>query len=138
MKETTSTIVKKKILLIEDNIDTQLIYKVYLREKYDIEIAGNAENGLKLLNEKPFNLVVLDINLPGKISGSDLLQELKNNPGFPDAPVLVVTAYAQKSDKEKFMAQGADDYLSKPVNKDEFLERVSHLISAREEKVPRD
>lgn len=138
MKESTGHVVKKKILLIEDNIDTQLIYKVYLREIYDLEIAANAESGLKLLNEKQFDLVVLDINLPGKLSGSDVLQEIKNGPGYPDVPVLVVTAYAMKSDMEKFISQGADDYLAKPVNKDDFLERVGGLLPASEENIIQD
>lgn len=138
MKESTGHVVKKKILLIEDNIDTQLIYKVYLREIYDLEIAANAESGLKLLNEKQFDLVVLDINLPGKLSGSDVLHEIKNGPGYPDVPVLVVTAYAMKSDMEKFISQGADDYLAKPVNKDDFLERVGGLLPANEENIIQD
>lgn len=132
MKDSTSAQIKKKVLLIEDNIDTQLIYKIYLRDNFDLDITNNGENGLKLLNENKYDLLILDINLPGKMNGSAVLHELKNNMNGNASPVLVVTAYAMKEDKEKFISQGADDYLSKPVNKDDFMAKVNKIISSRQ------
>lgn len=118
---------RKKILLIEDNFDTQLIFKIYLRNLFDIEITETAESGIELLRKNKYDLLVLDINLPGKLNGSAVLNELRNVMHKKDFPVLVVTAYAMKGDKEKFLEQGADDYLSKPVLKDDFLGRVKHF-----------
>jgi two-component system, sensor histidine kinase len=133
MKDSMSVSMKKKILLVEDNIDTQLIFKIYLRETFDLEVTNTGENGLKLLNENKYDLLILDINLPGKLDGSDVLQEIKNNMNKSSniSPVLVVTAYAMKEDKEKFISQGADDYLSKPVNREDFMNKVNEIIASR-------
>ena len=108
---------KKKILIIEDNIETQLIFKIYLRDKYLLEIADTAEKGLELLNKDNFDILLLDINLPGDLSGEDVIKKVKKNNKFEKMPVIVVTAYALKGDKEKYLGLGADEYISKPVNK---------------------
>lgn len=120
---------RKRILLIDDNHDTQLIFKIYLRNLYDVEITETAESGIELLKRNKYDLLVLDINLPGKLDGSAVLNELRNVMNKKDFPVLVVTAYAMKGDKEKFLKQGADDYLSKPVKKDDFMDRVKHFTA---------
>ena len=131
MNDAVSVETKKRILLIEDNIDTQLIYKVYLRELYEIDICSTGDSGLKCLNENEYDLLILDINLPGKINGSIILDEIRNNFQDKKLPVLVVTAYAMKTDKRKFLSQGADDYLPKPINKENFMNKVTQIISSR-------
>ena len=120
---------KKKILLIEDNIDTQLIYKIYLRNLFDIDVAETAESGINLFRENKYDLMILDINLPGKSNGISVLNEIRNNFKNHDFPVLVVTAYSMEGDREKFISQGADDYLSKPVNKDDFLNKINSFTT---------
>ncbi|MGA7837551.1 MAG: response regulator [Ignavibacteriaceae bacterium] len=131
MNDAVSVETKKRILLIEDNMDTQLIYKVYLRELYEIDICSTGDSGLKRLTENEYDLLILDINLPGKINGSIILDEIRNNFQDKKIPVLVVTAYAMKTDKRKFLSQGADDYLPKPINKEDFMNKVTQIISSR-------
>jgi CheY-like chemotaxis protein len=75
--------------------------------------------------------LILDINLPGKINGSIILDEIRTNLQNKRIPVLVVTAYAMKTDKEKFLSQGADDYLPKPINKENFMNKVTQIISSQ-------
>ena len=108
---------KKKILIIEDNSETQLIFKIYLRDKYDIDVADDAEKGIDLLRRNIYDLLLLDINLPGKLSGEDVLKEIRNGLNLSAFPVFVVTAYALKGDKEKFLQMGANKYIPKPVEK---------------------
>ena len=116
--------VRQKILLIEDNIDTQLMFKVYLRNSCDLDVTGTAEEGLGLLSEHNYDLLILDINLPGKMDGVAVLNEIRTNYKKKDLPILVVTAYATMGDKEKYLSQGASAFLSKPVLKDEFIDSV--------------
>lgn len=116
--------IRQKILLIEDNYDTQLIFKIYLRELYDMEVAGTAEDGIEMLRNNNYDLLVLDINLPGKLDGSAVLNELRNEMNKKDFPVLVVTAYAMSGDREKYIQQGANAYLPKPVRKDDFMDKI--------------
>lgn len=119
---------KKKILVIEDNIETQLVYKIYLRQAYEIEVAGDAVSGLELIKSKSFDLVLLDINLPGKLDGNDVLRIVKHEYKL-SLPIIVITAYAMKGDKEKFLSQGADDYISKPVEKPHLLKKIEEQLS---------
>ncbi len=119
---------KKKILVIEDNIESQLIYKVYLRTNYSVEFAETGEAGLDLIKNNYYDLLLLDINLPGKLNGEDVLnyvrKELKNS----EFPIIVITAYALKGDKEKFIQLGANNYLAKPIDKQVLLNEVAKLI----------
>ncbi len=108
---------KKKILIIEDNTETQLIFKIHLRDLYSLEIADNAEKGIGLLKENKYDLLILDINLPGKLDGEDVLKEIRSGMNLPNFPVVVITAYALREDKDKFLNLGASEYLSKPVEK---------------------
>ena len=120
---------RQKILLIEDNLDTQLIFRVYLRDQYSLEVADTAEMGIKLLRENNYDLLILDINLPGKLDGAAVLNELRNEMNKKDFPVLVVTAYAMDGDKEKYLEQGASDYLTKPVMKEDFMDRIRNITA---------
>lgn len=125
---TNTELEKKKILVIEDNIESQLIYKVYLRSNYSVEFADTGESGLELLKANRYNLLLLDINLPGQLNGEDVLKIIRNNLKIPDFPVIVITAYALKGDKEKFLQQGANNYLAKPVDKKVLLDEIAKLI----------
>ena len=119
---------RKRILVVEDNTETQLILKIYLRDFYEIDTVTSAVEGLKKINDSKYDLLVLDINLPGELDGNDVLIKLKDDPGHKMMPILVVTAYALKGDKEKYLAMGASAYLSKPVERQEILKVVKGLI----------
>jgi CheY-like chemotaxis protein len=120
---------KKRILIIEDNTETQLILKIYLRDLYDIHAVSTAAEGLKKVKENKYSLIVLDINLPGELNGNDVLLQLKKDPDYNSIPILVVTAYALKGDKENYLAMGANAYLSKPVDRKDILRSVEELIN---------
>jgi CheY-like chemotaxis protein len=120
---------KMRILIIEDNIESQLILKVYLRELYSVDIAEDAESGLGYIKANQYDLILLDINLPGKLNGEDVLKEVRSDSILKKLPVVVITAYALKGDKERFINQGASDYLSKPVEKQILRDTISKYLS---------
>ena len=119
---------KKKILIIEDNFETQLVFKIYLREFYEVEVSDNAETGLELIKNNRFDLLLLDINLPGKLDGNDVLRIVKHELKSK-LPLIVITAYAMKGDKENFLANGADCFIAKPVEKSLLLEKVKEYLA---------
>lgn len=120
---------RKRILIVEDNTETQLILKIYLRDSYDVDIVQTAVEGLKKIRKNQYALIILDINLPGEMDGNDVIKKVKNDPELNSIPILVVTAYALKGDKEKYLSMGASGYLAKPVDKKDILKITRELIT---------
>ena len=118
---------RKKILIIEDNLETQLIFKVYLRDYYDVDLNEEAEGGLDLITKNNYDLVLLDIHLPGKFDGIHVLKQVRAHLKLK-IPIIVVTAYAMKGDREKFLKLGASEYIAKPVSKVTLLTKVDTLL----------
>ncbi len=119
---------KKNVLVVEDNIESQLIFEIYLRDDYNVDTVGRGLDGLKSVQSKNFDLVVLDINLPGEIDGLRFITEVREKLKLVKLPILVVTAYALKGDRETSLGKGANDYMTKPINKELFLSKIKNLI----------
>ncbi len=120
---------RKKVLIVEDNTETQLILKIYLRDYYEIDTVQNASDALKYIRKNKYDLIILDINLPGEMDGNDVIVKVKSDPKSYPIPILVVTAYALKGDREKFLGMGANGYLAKPVDKKDILKTTGELIA---------
>lgn len=127
--DTSSKQERKRILIVEDNTETQLILKIYLRDFYEVDMVQTAVEGLKKIKKNNYALIILDINLPGELNGNDVIKKVKNDPETESIPILVVTAYALKGDKEKYLAMGADGYLPKPVDKNDILKITRELVT---------
>jgi len=118
--------VARKILLVED--EPSLVRTLSDRltsEGYEIEAAGEAEAALDLAVRQPFDLVILDIMLPGR-DGFEVCRELRQR-GF-DMPILMLTARSEVVDKVVGFKLGADDYLTKPFEMIELVARVEALL----------
>ena len=98
---------------------------IVLREKYQAEVAFDGEEGLDLALTEEYDLLILDIMLPG-LNGLQILKEVRKE-GF-QMPVLLLTAKSQLEDKVSGLDAGADDYLTKPFAPPELLARVRSLL----------
>lgn len=103
----------KTILLVDDDVILVEMYNERLKmEGFNVLIAKNGDEGLKLAKEKKPDLILLDIMMP-KINGLDVLRELKADSATKGIPVLLLTALIQESDRVKGLTEGADDYIVK-------------------------
>ena len=115
-----------KILLVDDNLSLlDQIRQILTSQRYIVETVSNGEEALDKLCENPFDLIILDIMMP-KMDGFTVLREMRQIK--IDAPVLMLTAKGDSTDKVKGLDLGADDYLSKPFSMDELLARVRALL----------
>jgi two-component system, OmpR family, copper resistance phosphate regulon response regulator CusR len=115
-----------RILVIEDESKVARAVRDGLRaEGYAVEIAGTGDEGLVMVGREPFDLVVLDLMLPG-LGGLDVLAELRG--AGLGTPVLVLTARDTVADRVSGLDAGADDYLVKPFAFAELLARVRALL----------
>ena len=112
---------KNKILVIEDDADINtLLKKILERAGYEAETAFSGTEGRLLLKLNTYDLVLLDLMLPG-LSGEELLTEIRKTLRMP---VIALTAKAGLSDKGNVLGSGADDYITKPFEKQELLARI--------------
>ncbi|MCF0054921.1 response regulator transcription factor [Dyadobacter sp. CY356] len=114
-----------QILLVED--DPKLagfIRKGFLGEQINLEIAYDGLMGKRLCEQRKFDAIILDVNLPG-INGFDLCRFIKDN--WPQTPVMMLTALGMLQDKVLGFKAGADDYLTKPFEFEELLLRIKAL-----------
>ena len=115
-----------RLLLVEDEASLALTLSDRLRaEGYEVEIRGDGESALELLDQRPMDLVVLDLMLPG-IDGFEVCRELRHR-GL-QLPVLMLTAKSEVVDKVVGLKLGADDYLTKPFEMVELLARLEALL----------
>lgn len=122
----------KSILVIEDDdIVSQTIEHCLRRENFRVILARNGIEGLQLVHRHLPDLVVLDIIMPG-MDGLTVCREMRADPQVSDIPVLILTARAKDEDKVKGFLAGADDYLSKPFNIEEFTLRVRAILRRTE------
>jgi DNA-binding response OmpR family regulator len=104
----------RRVLVVEDERHIRSLVTLHLElEGCQVEAIGEGDAALRALRETPFDLVVLDIMLPG-LDGLTLLSALRREPLNSDVPVLLLTARQEESDKVLGLETGADDYLTKP------------------------
>ena len=113
------------ILVIDDDDRLRLLLKQYLsKNKFKVSTCPNIEKANILLKEFSFDIIILDVMMPGK-TGIEFLLEKDNN---IKTPVLLLTALDQITDKIKGLKSGADDYLTKPFEPEELLLRINNIL----------
>ena len=117
-----------RCLYIEDQIDSQILFKVQMKELKNIQFAASFEEALPLLESHQFDFIVMDINLQGEYNGLDALKIIHQMTGFENIPVIAVTAYVLPGDKEKFIATGFTDFISKPIFREKLLESLNKIF----------
>ena len=124
---------KEKILIVEDNPRNMRLLKVTLRAKdYTLLEATNAGEALDMaIRERP-DLIIMDIQLP-KVSGLAVIRKLRGLPEFRHIPIIAITAYAMKGDRERVIRAGCDSYLPKPINTRELPRVVAQMLLRRKQ-----
>jgi CheY-like chemotaxis protein len=122
---------KARILLAEDNRVNQKVAKGLLeRDGYSVVLASNGREAVAAFKAQTFDLVLMDMQMP-EMDGVEAtaMIRLSEKPGCR-IPILALTAHAFKGDRERCIEGGMDDYLSKPINRRDLLEKVGHFTSS--------
>lgn len=117
-----------RVLIVEDNHNNQRVAETVLKsvsaKPYSVD---NAHQALAALAEDRFDIVLMDINMPG-MSGDDAIREIRATDSvFKDVPIIALTAASMKGDKEKFVAAGANGYVSKPLQIKTLFDEMARL-----------
>lgn len=123
---------KSSILLIEDNQDQAFVVSYYLKSKgYNVEWCNNAKSAVRKAFQQNFQLILLDVMLNSEQDGFELCSFFKSNPALQDIPIIMLTARTAIKDRVNGLRLGADDYMTKPFNKEELLARIETILERK-------
>lgn len=111
---------KRTVAVVEDNPDNRLLVQAILEDEYEIVEFESGIAALEGFGEVSPDVVLLDISLP-EMDGSEVLRRMKEDPELSSIPVIALTAHAMAGDRERFLEEGFDEYVTKPIVDDALL-----------------
>lgn len=111
---------RHRLVVIEDNPDNRLLLQALLNDAYEIEEYEDGPSALAGMSAIHPSLILLDISLPG-MDGSEVLRRIRGTPGLDALPVVALTAHAMSGDRDRFLAEGFNGYVTKPIVDEELL-----------------
>lgn len=113
-----------RVLVVEDNlINMELVLEILDGLGFKATGAESGAEAIKNIENNVYDLILMDIELPG-MDGVAITKIIKSKPQYKSVPVVALTAYAMKGDREKFLNAGFDDYISKPLDVPEFMNKM--------------
>ncbi len=120
-----------KVLIVDDNaVNLKLVTYVVQAAGFEVETAVDADKALAAIARGEPDVILMDLQLPG-IDGLELTRRIKADPATRDIRVIAVTAYAMKGDREKAVAAGCDDYVTKPIDTRALPEVIARHVKER-------
>jgi len=117
-----------KILYIEDNVENRVLVKRVLEvEGYVVLEADDGPSGMRIAKQEVPDLILMDINLP-EIDGYEMTARLRQVPSLVGVPIVALTAYVLKGDRERSLEAGCDGYIQKPVDVDLLPTQIAAFL----------
>jgi two-component system cell cycle response regulator DivK len=119
------------VAVVEDNADNRLLLQALLGDRYELVEYENGVSALAGIAASLPDLVLLDISLPG-MDGTEILRRMRADDGMRALPVIALTAHAMAGDRERFLASGFDEYVTKPiVDETKLFGAIDRLLAKR-------
>ena len=123
---------KPKILCVDDEpLNLKLLESMLLPRGFDPILADNGKRALEILTERHIDLIILDVMMPG-ITGFEICKRIRENARYRHVPIIMLTALSSTEDRIKGIEAGADDFISKPFDRNEVSARIKMLLRMRE------
>jgi two-component system, cell cycle response regulator DivK len=120
-----------KVLVAEDNaVNRELLRELLESRGYNVMEACDGQEALQMLEQTHPDILLLDIGMP-VLDGFAVIRQIRKNPSYATLPVLAVTAYAMRGDRENVLNSGFDGYLSKPINARDLGNELERLLQKR-------
>src|SRR5512134_3704565 len=116
------------VLLVDDEPNIVLSLEFLMKQAgYDVRIARDGDAALQAVNDRAPDLILLDVMTPGR-DGYEVCQTIRANPAWRNVKIVMLTAKSREVEREKGLALGADDYITKPFSTRELVDRVKRLL----------
>lgn len=119
---------KKKILVVEDDEISRDVLILFLKNLFNIDEARNGQTALEKADNNQYDLILMDVNLGRGLTGIDITRNLKQRLNYANIPIIAITAFAMKGDKEEFLQAGFDHYLAKPFTREELRATIKKYL----------
>ena len=119
---------KQKILFVDNDKFSRDFIKISLKNFYEVEVTENGESAIQKVNESIYAAILMDIGLGSGMNGIETAKEIRKINGYETTPIIAVTAFAMKGDKEKMLSNGLTDYISKPFMRQEIINLLKKHI----------
>ena len=121
---------RPRILYVEDSPQNRDVVRRYLHHEYDVVEAEDGEHGLERARREMPDLILMDLSLP-RLDGWEATRRLKASEDLRSIPVIALTAHASREDQAKARAAGCDDFLTKPVDRDQLIAAIARHLAGR-------
>jgi DNA-binding NtrC family response regulator len=119
---------KESVLVVDDEAGPRESLRMILNSRYEVHTASDGQEALCLIKNKDFNVVTLDLNMPG-LSGIEILKEIRKVK--PDTEVVIITGYGTLTNAQEAMRFGAGDFISKPFDVEDITSTVANSSARR-------
>ena len=121
-----------KVAVVEDNPDNRMLVQALLEDRYEILEYESGVAAVERLGDDVPDLILLDISLP-EMDGTEVLAWIREQDALKDLPVIALTAHAMAGDREKYLAAGFNDYVTKPiVDEDVLIGAIERWLTAKD------
>jgi CheY-like chemotaxis protein len=122
-----------KVLLVEDYKHSQIIVTRLLKKNnFDtIVVVENGAEAVEQVKKQKFDLILMDMQMP-IMNGFEATERIRLMPEYKETPIIALTAFAMKGDREKCLEAGATDYIPKPIDSQEFIQKVKYYTELKE------
>lgn len=120
--------VKPNVLIVEDNIVNINLLMIYIRRYCNIFSVKNAKAAIDLTQREKIDAILMDINLGQGMDGTQAMHLIRQQPGYENVPIIAVTAYAGPGFREKFLAEGFNEFIGKPIAREEIKAVMERLF----------
>ena len=128
---------RRSVLVVEDNSSMRLILKHVLKTEYEVRLASCVDEALQVAQQRPFDALVLDIQLGETRTGIDLLQLLRQMPAYREVPAVACTASMKRCGRASTLEAGFDEYVEKPFSKAQLHEALARVLRSSRRQVAR-
>ncbi|MCK5616847.1 response regulator [Candidatus Pacearchaeota archaeon] len=119
------------ILVVEDDINSQNLIKYFIGNKCELNFAVSVKEAKNILKEKNIILILLDLSLTGKEDGLVLARYVRKTSYLKNIPIIALTAHAFTQDRDNALNSGCDDYMTKPLDREKFLNKIQYILSVK-------
>lgn len=119
---------RKNLLIVENDRINAAVIEAYVKKDYNVDVVGRGEDAVIKAAEKQYDAILMDINLGSGINGVEATQQIRKIKGYEKTPIIAVTAFALKGDREEFLSKGCTHYISKPFTQPQIIALLNEIF----------